>query len=201
MSYQVEPALASDEAAIEHLLDLSFGLSRRSRTSYRLREGNTAIKGLSLVVREPGAGLVGAISFWPLRIGPRATPALLLGPLAVHPERQNLGIGLKLMQEGLTRAAKMGHRLVILVGDEPYYARVGFKRLPEGRLSLPGPVDPNRFLYLELVEGALGEAEGLVLAPWRAASPAVQRPSRYHMEESSRSSVPSARRVANSGMS
>jgi predicted N-acetyltransferase YhbS len=116
---------------------------------------------------------------------------LLLGPLAVHPGRQNLGIGLTLMETGLQKAAKMGGRLVILVGDAPYYARVGFKVLPEGQLKLPGPVDPQRFLYHELVPGALAEASGVVLAPWR-----VQRPSRYHMAESASSKAPSARSVA-----
>ena len=169
MTYLVEPVCASDEAAIEQLLDLAFGLSRRSKTSYRLREGSAPVEGLSFVVREPEVGLAGAVSFWPLCIGEKGTPALLLGPLAVHPQRQNLGIGLQLMQEGLARAKAMGCRLVVLVGDEPYYARVGFKRLPEGRLTLPGPVDPKRFLYLELADGALREAEGMVLPPWRMA--------------------------------
>jgi predicted N-acetyltransferase YhbS len=173
MSILVEPATLSDAAAIEHLLDLAFGISRRTKTSYRLREGSAAIDGLSLVVRDCTAGLSGAISFWPLAIGEKATPALLLGPLAVHPQRQNLGIGLRLMQEGLSRAKVQGHKLVVLVGDEPYYARVGFRRLPEGRLMLPGPVDPRRFLYLELEKGALDTAEGLVLAAWRRAGQTI----------------------------
>ena len=69
----------------------------------------------------------------------------MLGPLVVHPKRQNLGVGLTLMQEGLARAKARGHRLVILVGDAPYYARVGFQKLPEGQLLMPGPVDPAAF--------------------------------------------------------
>src|SRR5215203_2138779 len=51
----------------------------------------------------------------------------------------------------------------LLVGDEPYYARFGFRRLPPGRLAMPGPVDPARFLALELAEGALTDANGAVL--------------------------------------
>src|SRR5262249_28080238 len=156
-----------DQPHIDHLLDLAFGLARYAKTSYRLREGNSAIEGLSLVTREPGFGLTGAISFWPLKIGQGGTDALLLGPLAVHPERQNLGIGRALMLDGLGKAKALGHRLVILVGDEPYYARVGFKRMPHGQIELPGPVDPNRLLYLELAKGALMLAKGLVLAPYR----------------------------------
>jgi hypothetical protein len=161
-------------AAIDHLLDLSFGLSRRTKTSYRLREGSAPVPGLSLVMLEENFGLVGCISFWPLLIG-KGAPALLLGPLAVHPERQNLGIGLALMREGLSRARAKGHGLVILVGDEPYYARAGFARLPDGQLTLPGPVDPNRFLYLELATGSLATASGLVLPPYRHAALAEAR--------------------------
>jgi predicted N-acetyltransferase YhbS len=153
-----------DHDAVEHLLDLSFGSGRHVRTSYRLREGNAAVPGLSLVVRDPGVTLSGTISFWPLAIGTKETPALLLGPLAVHPDRQGLGIGLALMREGLARAKAQGHALVLLVGDEPYYAKVGFARLPPGLIGLPGPFDPNRFLYLELKPGALAGVSGMASA-------------------------------------
>lgn len=173
--------LPADSASIEHLLDLSFGIGRRTKTSYRLREGNTAVPGLSLVVRDSALGITGCISFWPLRIG--AEPALLLGPLAVHPERQNLGIGLALMREGLARAAALGHGLVILVGDAPYYARVGFRQVPDGQLILPGPADPKRLLYLELRPGALGRARGLVL-PAQRASAALAVPQAAEQRES-----------------
>jgi len=166
-AHHVEDAAQADSAAVETLLDLSFGLSRRTKTSYRLREGNMAIDGLSLVVRDKDVGLSGTISFWPLKIGEAGTDALLLGPLAVHPARQNLGIGLALMQEGIARAKQLGHRLMLLVGDQPYYARVGFQKVPINQLILPGPVDPERFLYLELKDGALDEAQGLVLPPHR----------------------------------
>jgi len=164
---RVEATMPHDAAAIETLLDLSFGLSRQTKTSYRLREGSMPIPGLSLVVRDAELGLSGTISFWPLKIGPDGSDALLLGPLAVHPGRQNLGIGLALMRAGLAQAGRLGHRLVILVGDAPYYARVGFEKVPDGQLLLPGPVDPERFLYLELAPGALAEVQGLVLPPYR----------------------------------
>ena len=168
-SHSVEDVQAADAAQIEVLLDRSFGIDRRVKTSYRLREGNSPVAGLSLLIRDKEVGISGAISFWPLKIGRRGSDALLLGPLAVHPARQNLGIGLALMREGLARAGALGHGLVILVGDLPYYARVRFAPLPQGRLLLPGPVDAKRFLYLELVPGALAEAQGLVLPPHRFA--------------------------------
>jgi predicted N-acetyltransferase YhbS len=163
----VSEVVGSDGAAIEHLLDLSFGLSRRAKTSYRLREGSQAVQGLSFVVRDAEIGLAGAISYWPLKIGDAGASALLLGPLAVHPNRQNLGIGLALMRESLARAKAKGHRLVILVGDLPYYGRVGFAMVPAGRLVLPGYADPERLLFLELEAGAFSGVSGLVLAPHR----------------------------------
>lgn len=159
--------IASDEAEIENLLDATFGSSRRVKTSYRLREGSVAAPHLSLVIRESGFGLVGAISFWPLFIGAAHAPALLLGPLAVHPDCQNLGIGRALMNEGISRAKRLGHKLIILIGDAPYYARVGFAQVPEGQIEVPGPVDPKRLLFLELQDGALKQSGGLALPPWR----------------------------------
>jgi predicted N-acetyltransferase YhbS len=181
-AFEIVPERPGDQPHIETLLDAVFGLARRTKTSYRLREGERPVEGLSFVALDGDGRLVGAISFWHVRIGKGGTPALLLGPLAVCPTLQGKGIGRGLMRHGLERARAMGHRLVILVGDEPYYARVGFRRLPEGRLILPGPVDPDRFLYFELEPGSLDEAEGLVLPPQRFAE-AAQRPSRYHMSE------------------
>ena len=165
--FSPSPALASDIVAIDHLLDLSFGPARRIKTSYRLREGAVAVDGLSWVVRDDELDVVGAISFWPLAIGAKSVPALLLGPLAVHPSRQNMGIGLSLMTHTLELAKLQGHKLVILVGDAPYYARVGFSNMPKGQLLLPGPFDEARLLYLELMAGALAAAQGLVVAAHR----------------------------------
>jgi predicted N-acetyltransferase YhbS len=62
----------------------------------------------------------------------------------------------------MARARELGYRLVILVGDLPYYARAGFTVAPHGYIALPGPVDPARLLYAELVPGALERYRGLV---------------------------------------
>jgi predicted N-acetyltransferase YhbS len=169
MNFELSPTLAADQPAIDHLLDLAFGLSRRTKTSYRLREGSTAAPGLGFVVRDHELGVVGTISYWPLAIGAAGVQALLLGPIAVHPQRQNKGIGLMLMRESIAAAKAMGHRLILLIGDAPYYERVGFKQVPDGQMLLPGPFDPKRFMYLELVDGALSGAKGLVLPAHRYA--------------------------------
>jgi predicted N-acetyltransferase YhbS len=169
MTITLSAASDADQSAIDHLLDLAFGLSRRAKTSYRLREGASAVSGLSHVVREAELGIVGTISYWPLAIGAAGTPAILLGPIAVHPQRQNRGIGLALMNDSIAMAKVQGHRLILLIGDAPYYERVGFKQVPVGQMLLPGPHDPKRFMYLELVGGSLADAKGLVLPQHRFA--------------------------------
>jgi predicted N-acetyltransferase YhbS len=173
--FSIEPESTADSTLIEDLLDEAFGLSRRTKTSYRFREGETAMPGLSFVARAQGVPLAGTISFWRLVIGEARTQGLLLGPLAVHPALKNHGIGLALMEKGLAAATAQGERLVLLVGDAPYYARAGFREAPEGRFNFPGPVDPRRLLYRELVPGALDRAAGLVLPPGRvnASAPVI----------------------------
>lgn len=150
-----------DAAEIEALLDLALGPDRLTKTAYRLREGVAPIPELCLVAREGGI-LRASNRFWPVRIGDAGLPALLLGPLAVHPEHQGRGFGIELMRRGLEMARAMGHARVILVGDEPYYARVGFSRAKAVGLALPGPVDERRLLALELVPGSMEGISGMV---------------------------------------
>lgn len=163
--FKIEAARPCDHAEIEQLLDDAFGIDRRTKTSYRFREGETAVAGLSFVARDMQGAIVGTISFWDIRIGETGTAALLLGPLAVKPELKCNGIGLALMTHGLEQAGHDGHRLVILVGDEPYYMRAGFRKVEPGLLIMPGPVDPDRLLYRELVPESLSNCTGLVLPP------------------------------------
>jgi predicted N-acetyltransferase YhbS len=149
--------------AIEHLLDSAFGVNRGSKTVYRLREGVAPIAELCLVaVAEADQTRVEAtIRYWPITIA-GAVPALLLGPIAVAEERRCEGLGAVLIQASLERAAALGHRVVLLVGDAPYYERFGFSRALTLALTLPGPVDLDRFLGLELVPGALTGVAGAV---------------------------------------
>jgi predicted N-acetyltransferase YhbS len=102
----------------------------------------------------------------PICIG--TTKALLLGPLTVEPPFRERGIGRKLIERALVEAKRSGHRLVVLVGDEPYYAKSGFKRIPKGTATMPGPVDPARLLICELADGAFNEVSGPIRPDWRA---------------------------------
>ncbi len=165
----IEQALPGAEA--DALLDAAFGPERRLKASYRLREGAQVADGLSFVAREAQTGrLAGVISFWPLRISGDGRRALLLGPLAVHPDFQRNGLGARLLRHGVAAAREKGHGLVFLVGDAPYYGRFGFRQVPEGRVVMPGPYDPRRLLYLELIPGTFEGTEGLLLPEhrWRA---------------------------------
>ena len=145
----------------ERLLDAAFGDARFEKTCERLREGREAARGLALAAMD-GEALVGTLRFWHVEAG--GVPALLLGPLAVAQSHRKLGLGGALMRMGLDRAQSLGHKAVILVGDEPYYSRFGFARAHARTLDLPGWHDPARFLGLELETGALAHAMGMVFA-------------------------------------
>jgi predicted N-acetyltransferase YhbS len=157
----IREEVPAEVMAREALLDAAFGMGRFEKTSERLREGRRPARGLALSARHDGR-LVGTVRLWNIAAG-SAGEGLLLGPLAVDEECRNLGIGGKLMREALWRAARLGHRFVLLVGDAPYYARFGFSLAPAG-LVLPGPVDRARFLAFEIVPGALAAAAGLIVA-------------------------------------
>jgi len=152
----------SDVPAIEALNAESFGPGRFAKSAYRLRDGVTEVANLSFVAMEDGI-LRGSIRFWSVDVGSR--PALLLGPLAVQSDQRGRGIGIALMKHGIEQARKLGHHVIILVGDAPYYARVGFAPIPPGKIRFPGPVNPARILGLALQEDALNGFSGTVLRP------------------------------------
>jgi predicted N-acetyltransferase YhbS len=111
-----------------------------------------------------GTLLVGSVRLTPIAIG--ETPALLLGPLTVEPPFRSRGIGRALIDRALSDAKAKGHKLVVLVGDEPFYGKIGFKRVPKGQMKMPGPVDPARLLVNELVPGAAASVAGLIRPDW-----------------------------------
>ncbi len=160
------PEAADDAEAIERLHQRTFGPGRYARSAYRLRERVPHSPELSFTARI-GTLLVGSVRLSAIRIG--AAPALLLGPLTVEPPFRARGIGKALMLRALEEAQGRGHRLVLLVGDEPYYGRVGFRRVPKGLATMPGPVDPGRLLVAELVPGAFEGVGGAIAPDWAAA--------------------------------
>jgi predicted N-acetyltransferase YhbS len=135
---------------VEALYDTCFGPGRTALSSYRLRDGVAPIGPLCLLARDPDGTIGGAVRCWPVRVGVR--PAVLLGPVAVHPTRQGEGLGAILMRRCLHVARDLGWARVLLVGDAPYYKRFGFVRL-DG-VEMPPPTNPDRVLGRALSPGA-----------------------------------------------
>lgn len=157
-SVHIVPETADWDTAIEDLNALAFGPGRFTRTAYHLRNGSDPIPGLSHVAL-CGERLIGSVRLHPITVGGKRV--VLLGPLCVHPDFANRGHGLGLMKAAIAAARHEGERLVILVGDRPYYARAGFAPVPHGHITFPGPVDPDRLLALELEPGVLAETQGM----------------------------------------
>ena len=156
---------ASDVAAREALLDAGFGDTRHLRPCQRLRDGRVPAQGLAFsAVRE--RRVVGTVRLWHVSAG--GVPALVLGPLAVDPSCRKLGIGAALIHHALAAAKARGHGAVVLLGDAPYYGRFGFSALKTGELSLPCAFERDRLLALELREGALDGAWGMIVPTGKA---------------------------------
>jgi predicted N-acetyltransferase YhbS len=159
-------------AAIERLLDLTFGHDRHKKTVYRLREATPAVSSLSFVI-ERDAQLVASLRFWPVTL-PNHVQALLLGPLAVLPELSGQGMGRALVRHGMAEAKAEGWPAVLVVGEPKYYEPFGFSREKAENLRLPGWVELPRFQAAELIPGALDGVEGLIV-PGHSAKPAWTR--------------------------
>jgi len=162
--FAIRAERASDVAAREALLDACFGANRHMRTCQRLRDGRAPAEGLALSAMREGR-VVGSVRLWHVSAG--GIPALMLGPLAVEASSRQLGAGAALMAHALAAAKARGHRVVVLLGDAPYYARFGFSATKTGQLSLPGAFERERLLGLELAEGALDGAWGMIVATGR----------------------------------
>jgi hypothetical protein len=157
--FAIRAERASDVAAREALLDACFGANRHMRTCQRLRDGRAPAEGLALSVVRQGQ-FAGTVRLWHVSAG--GLPALMLGPLAVDDTCRGLGVGAAVMDHALAAAKALGHGALILLGDAPYYARFGFTGEKTGGLSLPGPFERDRLLGLELREGALDGAWGMI---------------------------------------
>ncbi|MGL5164796.1 MAG: GNAT family N-acetyltransferase [Afipia sp.] len=160
-SFAIRAERASDVVAREALLDASFGEGRHARTCQRLRDGRAPAEGLAFSAVHDGR-VVGTVRLWHVSAG--GNPALVLGPLAVDASCRKLGIGAALMTHALAAAKARGHGAVILRGDAGYYARFGFSAAKTGELSLPGPFERDRLLAVELRDGALDGAWGMIVA-------------------------------------
>ena len=172
LHFTIDSEGAADEAAREALLDRAMGAGRTRKSSEKLRRGRLPPEGLALVARDDDGALVGTVRLWNVRLGDVCSGALLLGPLAVEPSLKSVGIGSALMRFAISEAQRLGYRAILLVGDAAYYERFGFSARKTASLSMPGPYERERFLALELVDGALDDAQGVLKPAGRKAKPA-----------------------------
>jgi predicted N-acetyltransferase YhbS len=166
LSLTILSETATDAQAIERLHERTFGPGRFVLSAYRIREHVDHLLDLSFTAWI-GTLLVGSVRQLPILIGD--TKALLLGPLTVEPPFRGRGVGHRLLERALGDARIKGHRLVVLVGDEAYYSRAGFKVVPHGRATMPGPVDYKRLLIAELTDGAFDGVSGAIGPDWNFA--------------------------------
>lgn len=136
--------------AVEVLVDRAFGPGRFAKSSERLREGNRKLDDCSFVALHEGR-VIGSVRLWPVTVGGKAVA--FLGPLAVDATERSHGLGQALVEAACAAAAEAGWRAVLLVGDAPYFARVGFSAGPAAQAIMPGPADQRRVLVKALVEG------------------------------------------------
>lgn len=159
------PETPAHDAQIEAINEDAFGPGRFARAAYKIREGGPHERALSFVAIAEGM-VIGSVRL--TRVAAGRGSALLLGPLAVRPDFKNQGIGKRLVAICLDAAREAGAGLVVLVGDEPYYGPLGFRKIPKGQISMPRPVDLNRLLAAELEDGALEDFRGEVAHADRA---------------------------------
>lgn len=154
---------SADYWEVEALFDLCFAPGREALASYRLRDNRAPINELCLIARNTYNNIAGAIRYWPILINAChvEAPALLLGPIAVHPTHQGEGLAAQLIEQSLSYAKELGWTRVVLVGDLPYYRRFGFKQVAS--IKMPAPTNPERVLGLDLQEGAWDGLAGTVV--------------------------------------
>ena len=157
---KIRQEVESDVNEIEVLLDLTFGAGRHTLSSYRYREGVNPISELCFTLRDEFNILVGIIRFWPILIGSRRLPGILLGPIGIHPIRQGEGFGEMLISKGIERAAKIGWSRAVLIGDEAYYGKFGFSKTVVKDISLINNLSSDRLLGKELKTGSLASEKG-----------------------------------------
>lgn len=170
-AFRIDRENPGDVLARERLLDVAMGPDRRRKSSEAIRRNRVPAEGLALVARDEGGHIIGTVRLWNIQAGitpgGRAVPALLLGPLAVDAAHEGKGIGGALMRAAILEAKKLGHGAILLVGDAPYYERFGFSTDKAATLIMPGPFERHRFLGLELREGWLEGAAGIIVPTGR----------------------------------
>ena len=165
MAYTLVAEKPEHASAVDAVLDRAFGPGRHAKTSERVRERGARFEpGLSRVAINDAGDVIGLCRIWRVEAG---APLFFLGPLAVDPTRQAAGLGIAMTRAAIAACRSVGARGVVLVGAERFFRPLGFTVVPAGRITLPGPVDPARLLWLELYPGGLDRVRGELAGPSR----------------------------------
>lgn len=162
----VRPETPDDYPAVRAALTLAFPDEDVAGLTETLRTVPGYTPQLSLAAIADGA-VVGHILFTAIHIETPAgdAAALMLGPLGVVPNRQNQGIGTRLVREGLEACRKLGHRIVMVIGHPGYYPRFGFVQASMRGITMKyGELDEAK-MVMELVPGSLDGVNGPVRFP------------------------------------
>ena len=169
------PLSAVEPDMVEKLLDRVFGEDRHARTAYRIRAGMNWLEAMSFAALDADDMLVATIQCYPVALldrEGRPVPLVMVGPVAVIPERQGEGFGVGLMAAMLDAERRMTadgapSMAQVLIGDVDYYGRWGFSAAATGGWRCPGPYEPERLLARGAALNAM-PSEGM-LGPWAPA--------------------------------
>lgn len=169
MNLIIRKEIDSDYKLTENLVEEAFKNAEFSDHSEhflvsRLRKSDAFIPELSIVACD-NSKVIGHILFTKIFInnGSSNTLSLGLAPLSVLPKYQGIGIGSKLIEEGLNVAKSLGFKSVIVLGHDKYYPRFGFKKASLFNIKAPFDVPSEAFMALELEEGSLKNISGTVI--------------------------------------
>lgn len=180
---QLKPLTEAPANAVEALLDSVFGADRHGRTAYALRAGTAPLDSLCFGAWDADGVFVGSIQAWPVVLATdegAAHPLVMVGPVAITPALQGIGIGRALMAalgEAAERSDDPGATALMLIGDPEYYGRFGFTDAATGGWRVPGPVERHRLLArgprLPAVAGLLGPRVATAAARRLPSQPAL----------------------------
>ena len=119
--------------------------------------------GLLSLVAVQDDQIVGHIMFSPVRIeGQMTVDGMGLAPMAVLPELQHQGIGLRLVQAGIEILKSRSSPFIIVLGHPEYYPRFGFEPASHrGVRSQWEGVPDEAFMILVLNAEAMSGVQGV----------------------------------------
>lgn len=168
---ELHPLSATTPSALEALLDAAFGTDRHRRTAYKVRAGTAPLEDLSFVALDKNT-LAGSLQSWPVELtteeGERL-PLVMVGPVAVSPDRQQQGVGRHMLRV-VTQRLDLAGLSAMLIGDTDYYGPFGFIAGPASGWTLPGPAEPHRILLRAAPGSDWPETGTLAPNPLRSAS-------------------------------